>query len=90
MDLLSNFSKDRYDEFRQLVMTLILATDMARHVEYVLKLKQLASRAEEVDAICYILAAVSICTFVPVKHMLAQILTAANARWTQYATWKSC
>ena len=49
MDLLSNFSKDRYDEFRQLVMTLILATDMARHVEYVLKLKQLASRAEEVS-----------------------------------------
>jgi hypothetical protein len=49
VDLLSNFSKDRYDEFRQLVMTLILATDMARHVEYVLKLKQLASRAEEVS-----------------------------------------
>lgn len=39
IDLLSAFSKDQYDAFRQLVMSLILATDMARHNEYVVNLK---------------------------------------------------
>mmetsp|Transcript_36321 Transcript_36321/g.58576 ORF Transcript_36321/g.58576 Transcript_36321/m.58576 type:complete len:859 (+) Transcript_36321:178-2754(+) len=39
IDLLSAFSKDEYDAFRQLVMSLILATDMARHNEYVVNLK---------------------------------------------------
>merc|ERR1719183_1313885 len=41
IDLLQSFSRDQYDALRQLVMTLILATDMARHEEFVETLKHL-------------------------------------------------
>lgn len=38
IDLLSGFTPDQYNEFRSLVMSIILATDMARHGEYMAKL----------------------------------------------------
>lgn len=39
IDLLSGFTPEQFNEFRSLVMNIILATDMARHGEYMAKLK---------------------------------------------------
>jgi len=40
IDLLSGFTPEQFSEFRSLVMSIILATDMARHGEYMAKLKE--------------------------------------------------
>jgi hypothetical protein len=46
IDLLAVFSKEEYDAFRQQVMSLILATDLASHNEYVASLQLLG------DTVC--------------------------------------
>ena len=46
IDLLAVFSKEAYDDFRQQVMSLILATDLASHNEYVASLQLLG------DTVC--------------------------------------
>lgn len=46
VDLLSCFTKAQYQDFRHLLMSLILATDMAQHTEYITRLHA-STRASE-------------------------------------------
>mmetsp|Transcript_43765 Transcript_43765/g.138318 ORF Transcript_43765/g.138318 Transcript_43765/m.138318 type:complete len:949 (-) Transcript_43765:52-2898(-) len=45
-DLLSSFTPEQYADFREIMMSIILATDMARHGDYMARLKQILAENE--------------------------------------------
>jgi len=49
INLLAGLSSEDYDTFREMVMSIILATDMARHAEYMRRLKELTTPPDQRD-----------------------------------------